>query len=130
MQALLDDHPGRAGCRRLADAVAHAAEEDGTRSVLERRFLTLCADHALPPPVVNATVEGLQVDFHWPHARLVVETDGHEHHGTRTAFERDRVRDERLVAAGLRVLRFTHRRVRREPEEVARSVRAALGSGA
>jgi hypothetical protein len=88
--------------------------DDRTRSPLEDAFLALCPE----PPVVNGKVEGLEVDFHWPDARLVVETDGHEHHGTRAAFERDRARDQRLVAAGWSVLRFTHRQVLGEPERV------------
>ena len=86
-----------------------------TRSPLEDAFLALCGDD---PPRVNETVEGLEVDFHWPRARLVVEVDGHEHHGTRVAFERDRARDQRLVAAGWTVLRFTHRQVLGEPAHV------------
>lgn len=96
-----------------------------TRSDLEQRFLEICRAHGLPRPRVNARVEGLEVDFLWPQAGLVVETDGHRHHGTRAAFERDRARDQRLIAAGYRVLRFTYRQVAAEPT-VARTVRSAL----
>ena len=67
---------------------------------------------------MNATIEGLEVDFHWPDVRLIVETDSHRHHGTRAAFERDRVRDQQLTVAGWRVVRFTHRQVLRTPEHV------------
>ncbi len=63
-------------------------------------------------------VEGLEVDFSWPERRLVVETDGHRHHGTRAAFERDRERDARLTAEGWRVARITHRRLTERPREV------------
>jgi very-short-patch-repair endonuclease len=86
------------------------------RSPLEAAFLNAC--RGLPQPRVNATVEGLEVDFSWPEQRLVVETDGHRHHGTRAAFERDRERDARLTAAGWRVVRVTHRRLAREPGAV------------
>jgi hypothetical protein len=86
----------------------------GPRSPLEEAFVALCPT----PPVVNGTIAGLEVDFHWPDAMLIVETDGHETHGTREAFERDRARDQRLTAAGWTVLRFTHRQVRGEPERV------------
>jgi very-short-patch-repair endonuclease len=54
-----------------------------TRSPLEDAFLALCERARIEPPVVNATVEGFEVDFHWPRERLVAETDGHRHHGTR-----------------------------------------------
>ena len=47
-----------------------------------------------------------------------METDGHRHHGTRAAFERDRERDALLTAGGWRVVRITHRRLALEPREV------------
>jgi hypothetical protein len=96
--------------QRLGEPVA----PHGPRSPLEAAFLELCPTE----PIVNGTVAGLEVDFHWPQARLVVETDGHEHHGTRAAFERDRARDQALVAAGWTVLRFTYRQVLEEPARV------------
>ncbi len=69
------------------------------------------------------------VDFVWPDTRLVVETDGHESHGTRQAFERDRRRDRRLMLLGYRVARFTWLDVERRPEEVARTVAALRSRG-
>ena len=45
--------------------------------------------------------------FSWPQARLIVETDGWQAHGTRAAFERDRVRDATLITANWRRLRMT-----------------------
>ena len=64
----------------------------------------------------------LRVDFLWRDARLIVETDGHATHGTREAFERDRLRDQRLIAAGWRVVRITWRQLTEEPERVARLI--------
>ena len=49
-----------------------------TRSELERRFLHLVRDAALPSPVVNRHQATHRVDFAWPNARLVVETDGRD----------------------------------------------------
>jgi very-short-patch-repair endonuclease len=94
------------------------------RSPLEAEFLDIC--RGLPQPRVNAVVEGLEVDFSWPEQRLIVETDGHRHHGTRAAFERDRERDAQLTAAGWRVVRLTHRRVAERREEVAELVELLL----
>lgn len=104
----------------LGGVVSQAALE------LEARFLVFCRVHHLPRPLVNSVVAGLEVDFFWPAARLVVETDGHAYHRTRHAFERDRRRDAELLVAGVRVLRLTHRRLVTEPREVARTVRALL----
>ena len=90
-------------------------EDIRTKSPLEDAFLKLCEGE---PPRVNELVEGIEVDFHWPAERLVVETDGREHHETRSAFERDRARDQRLAVAGWTVLRFTHRQVFEDPARV------------
>ncbi|HYH59643.1 MAG TPA: DUF559 domain-containing protein [Thermoleophilaceae bacterium] len=59
-------------------------------------------------------VENTEVDASWPAAKLIVELDSWEFHRTRAAFERDRARDAKLVAAGHRVLRFTWRQLRTE----------------
>jgi very-short-patch-repair endonuclease len=102
---------------RLAELAG--AIDPRLRSPLEAQLLALCRRRELPAPEVNVMVEGLEVDFSWPEQRLVVETDGHRHHGTRAAFERDRERDAQLTAAGWRVVRFTHRRVAERRDEVA-----------
>jgi very-short-patch-repair endonuclease len=64
-------------------------------------------------------MEGFTVDFAWRAHQLIVETDGWQAHGTRAAFERDRLRDGDLTTAGWRVLRVTWARVMREPRTVA-----------
>jgi very-short-patch-repair endonuclease len=58
----------------------------------------------------------------------VAETDGHRDHGSRAAFERDRRRDQQLVGAGWRVVRFTWRQVTASPETVAATLRRLLAS--
>jgi hypothetical protein len=98
----------------VAERLGEDVTPEGPKSPLEAAFLKLCDD----PPVVNGIVEGFEVDFHWPDAQLVVETDGHEHHRTRAAFERDRARDQALTAAGWTVVRFTYRQVLEEPARV------------
>jgi very-short-patch-repair endonuclease len=108
---------------RLDVAAALAPEPDLTRSELERRFLRLCRSHALPSPEVNARVGPYEVDFLWRDLRLVVETDGFRHHGSRAAFEADRARDARLQAGGYRVLRLTYRQLRDDPDAVVSLLR-------
>ena len=116
-----DEHPG---AKRLAEAAAHDLETT-TRSPLEDAFLELCDAWGIPRPRVNTIVEGYEVDFCWPDARLIVETDGFEHHGTRAAFERDRARDAALTVRGWRVLRFTEPQVRGDGRSCADVVLAA-----
>jgi very-short-patch-repair endonuclease len=97
-----------------------------TCSELEECFLVTCRKHRLPPPEVNVVIEGYEVDFVWRKQRLVVETDGHAAHGTRRAFERDRVRDLELTAARWRVVRVTHGRLMREADAVAKQLARLL----
>jgi len=120
-------HPGRA---RLTRAIDLYRDDELTRSDLEAVFLALCQDHAIPRPLVNHIIENDEVDFFWPHQRLVVETDGRGTHLTRAAFERDRDRDARLVALGYRVLRFTERQVTADTEIVAARLSALLPTSA
>jgi hypothetical protein len=123
---------GRKGAKTLQDLLAdHHPGDTITRSELEERFLALCATAGLPRPRVNAWIalrrgHAVQADFLWPARRLVVETDGHAAHGTRRAFERDRRRDQRLMAAGYRVMRCTWRQVVARPGEIAGTLAALL----
>jgi very-short-patch-repair endonuclease len=89
-----------------------------TRSEAERRLLALIRRAGLPLPETNVRVLGHEVDVLWRRQRLVVEIDGFGVHGTRAAFERDRARDARMMAAGYRVLRVTWRQLEDEPEKV------------
>jgi very-short-patch-repair endonuclease len=98
-----------------------------TRSEAESRFLDLVRQARLPEPSANHRVEGMEVDFYWRRARLVVEVDGFAFHGSVRAFEADRRRDARLVAAGLRVLRVTWRQLTGEPLAVIARVAMVLG---
>jgi restriction endonuclease-like protein/putative AbiEi antitoxin of type IV toxin-antitoxin system len=90
-----------------------------TRSELEEAFLRLCDDHGFPRPEVNARIEGIEVDFVWRDARLIVEVDGYSYHRSPSAFERDRERDAILTTSGWRVLRFTYAQVTYRPAWVA-----------
>jgi very-short-patch-repair endonuclease len=97
-----------------------------TRSRTERAMLKLMASAQLPRPRTNVPLHGYRADLLWPAAGLVVEFDGWDAHGHRLAFERDRKRDQVLLAAGLRVLRVTRRQLENEPVAVAARIAQAL----
>jgi very-short-patch-repair endonuclease len=101
--------------------------DDQDRTELERRFKAVCRRHSIPWPECQVIIGPYTVDFLWPDARLIVEVDGWEDHGTRLAFESDRARDAWLTSQGYRVVRFTWRQVTREGPEVAQVVRGILG---
>ena len=126
---LLDRHPRRRGRARLRRL--HAAEQGAvfTRSEAERRVRRLLAQAALPAPDVNAIVAGLEVDFVWRPERLIVEVDGYRYHSGRQRWERDRLRDQRLLAAGYRVLRISWLQVLATPIAVAVRIGQALAVG-
>jgi very-short-patch-repair endonuclease len=114
--------PGTRVLRELIGANASGF----TRSKAERKLRTLLRAAHLPEPRFNATVLGLMVDCVWPEHRLIVEFDGYDFHGHRRAFETDRARDARLLAAGYRVLRVTWLQLTREPYAVIATVASAL----
>jgi very-short-patch-repair endonuclease len=66
------------------------------------------------------------VDFLWPAHKLVLEVDSYDHHGDQAAFEADRARDQRLIAAGYRVTRITARQLEAEPLRVIARLASAL----
>ena len=58
----------------------------------------------------------------FPGAKLVVEVDGLAHHVTPDRFQADRQRQNRLVAAGWTVLRFTWRDLTERPGYVVATI--------
>src|SRR3954454_12200635 len=79
----------------------------------------ICRAARLPIPAFNASVAGEEVDAYWPEHRFVVELDGWEHHKTRADRERDLLKEERVKLAGYRFHRFSYRRLKNAPDEVA-----------
>jgi hypothetical protein len=117
-------HPGAGRLRRAI--VAYRPSPAFTRSSLERRFLALVKTAGLLAPSMNFNYAGLELDAFWPDERFAVELDVYETHGTRAAFERDRVRDEELKLAGVEVHRITGPHLDREPDRVIERVRTLL----
>jgi very-short-patch-repair endonuclease len=97
-----------------------------TRSDAEAQFLMLCHDHGLPLPLVNQPLHGVEADFHWPQAKLVVEVDGWDFHKERPQFEEDRRRGLVHSAAGFQVIRASATQVFHESDLVMRAVRQPL----
>jgi very-short-patch-repair endonuclease len=75
---------------------------------------------------VNTFIAGFEVDAFWAKERFAVEVDGWEWHRSRSAFERDPIRQEQLKLAGIDSIRVTARRLEREPEAVAARIAALL----
>lgn len=117
-------HPGMA---RLRHALAIYRDEPAfTRSRLERRFLDLVRQAGLPVPSMGFNEGGYELDAYWQPERFAVELDVYETHGSRAAFEDDRLRQENLKLMGIEMIRVTGPRLDREPKRVIERVAALL----
>jgi hypothetical protein len=102
------------GRRGAVSARLCLAEADGrAQSPLETRTRLRCVDGGVPPDELQLEVrdaDGYLLgigDLGWRAARLIAEADGRGPHGGPQAVHADRRRQNRLINAGWRVLRFT-----------------------
>jgi very-short-patch-repair endonuclease len=126
IDSLLSRCGGHTGAAPLRDALGIYRDPAFIRSLAERRLLALVKAAALPRPAMNTWVGEIEVDAYWERERFAVEIDSYEHHGTRAAFERDPLRHENLKLIGIDSIRFTARRIEREPRQVAARLKTLL----
>jgi hypothetical protein len=130
----LHNAQGRPGLKTLRRILAPWYTDDGTvpdvRSDFEALVLPRLIAMGLPRPTCNKALrvdgENLIVDFLWEDRRVVVETDGAASHQTPVAFQRDRKRDQILVAAGYRVARATWDQITHELDSVVTRISRTL----
>ena len=117
---------GRAGARRLRSLAALAAPAE---SPMETRLRWLLIQAGLPHPEVQTDLRDSseqfvgRADLYYPPARLILEYDGGNH---RERLVEDDRRQNLLINAGFRLLRFTAADIHRQPDVVVAQVRAAL----
>ncbi len=104
-------------------------------SVLERRLLGIVRTYELPDPLLQHEVWQAgrfvaRIDAAYPDRKIALEVDGYSAHSSRDAFQRDRTRQNRLVALGWTVLRFTWADVVDRPAMVAATIREAFARAA
>ena len=122
-----DSNKGAAGVLRLR-RLAKMAEP--AESPMETRLRWLLLKRGMPPPLTQTRLyDGAgrfvgRADLYYPAAHLVVEFDGGNH---RERLVSDDRRQNLLINAGFRLLRFTAADVHQRPETVAAQVMAALG---
>ena len=76
-----------------------------------------------PLPLLGVTY---YLDLAFPKIKLALEIDGWTYHSSPSAFERDRWRQNDLVLAGWRVLRFTPLMLTETPQAVVATVKRAV----
>ena len=126
IKAVIQRAPTRPGAPIIRTLLAAEDDSGYTRSRAERLLRDLIAKSNLERPLFNEPLLGYVVDALWPKQRLIVEVDGYTYHHHRTAFERDRARDQRLIAAGYRVIRVTWLQLRDRPIAVITTIAQAL----
>jgi hypothetical protein len=126
IESLLDRAGKHPGARKLRHATDPFREPAFTRSGLERHFLALVRKAGLPVPSSNLFLAGFELDMYWERERFAVELDTYRFHGGRTAFEKDRVRQEELKLAGIEMIRITDVRLEREPDVVMERLETLL----
>jgi predicted transcriptional regulator of viral defense system len=102
------------------------------RSPLEAKLLPILLESGVPRPECNIKLridagKPVEVDMLWRARRLVIEVDGEETHGTRGAFQSDRQRAQRLVAAGYRVAGISWLQAVNETAAVVARIKRMLG---
>jgi Transcriptional regulator, AbiEi antitoxin len=127
VDSLLARAGGHPGVGRLRRALAIYRPLPFTRSGLERRFLELVGEAGLPTPSTGFNELGYELDVYWREERFAVELDVYETHGSREAFESDRLRQENLKLGGIEMIRVTGPRLDSEPAEVIERVAVLLG---
>ena len=118
---------GRPGMSRLRSLALVAAPAE---SPMETRLRWILIEGGLPQPDVQTNLCDQtgrfvgRADLYYPTARLAIEYDGGNH---RERLIDDDRRQNLLVNAGYRLLRFTVADVQGRPDAVVAQVRAALG---
>jgi very-short-patch-repair endonuclease len=95
---------------------------------LEADFILVVREAGLEMPERQIRIGGNRIDFSYPDLRLRIELDGRWPHAQPEQFQRDRERDNKLVIAGDRVVRYTWYDVHSRPGYVVAQLRA-LGVG-
>jgi very-short-patch-repair endonuclease len=117
LRAALGAHRGELGVKKLATLLDRHTFRLSD-SDLEVLFRPLAVAAGLSIPQTKHWLLGYEVDFYFPDLELIVETDGLRYHRTPAQQARAAKRDQVHVAAGYRVLRFTHWQVAHAANEV------------
>lgn len=115
---------GRAGAR-AAEKLLRAAGEGGA-SEAERILLRLLRKACLTGWKTHVQSCGFEIDVAFIRERVAIEVDGWAWHRDAQRFAHDMERQNILVNAGWRVLRFSWHHLVNEPERVLREILSAL----
>jgi hypothetical protein len=127
LRGWIDSQAGRKGVRRAGRVLEFVDAK--AESPMETRLRMLLVLNGLPRPELQVTIrdeEGSPLgrpDLYYREQRLGIEYDGETH---RASLVEDNRRQNRLLMAGVRLLRFTAADVLRRPDSVLAHVRDML----
>ena len=124
-----NDHAGHRGMRNVRSVLGFV--DGAAESPMESRLRMVLVLGGLPRPKAQVTIRDRwgralgRPDLYYADQRLGIEYDGGTH---RESLAEDNRRQNRLLNAGVRLLRFTAADVLRDPETVVNHVRAELSA--
>ena len=127
LEQFLEQYPGRRGNKRLRVFAGNAAK--GILSPAEELAHEILTNAGVTGWEADVTLRDdlgilARVDIYFAAARLAIEIDGKNFHGA-DRFQADRTRDNLLISAGYRVLRFTWEDLTRRPRLVVARIEEA-----
>ncbi|MEW5740260.1 MAG: type IV toxin-antitoxin system AbiEi family antitoxin domain-containing protein [Myxococcota bacterium] len=120
--------PGLAFLRELVGR--YQGGEGPTESELEARVLELLEAAGVRAECqrrVEVAGRLRRLDFRIPGTPVIIEADGYAFHAGLQSFEKDRERNNALIARGFRVLHWTWAAIHERPEELLRELHRTLG---
>lgn len=123
--------PGAKKVRRVL--TEHYIGKTPTWSENEEALLAVTRSLGLPDPDVNQFIvlpdggPAIRVDFVWRDHKVIVEADSRRWHLSHQRQATDHRRDQRLVAAGWRVIRTTWGQIKHRPHELRETLLKLLG---
>ena len=127
-------HPTRPGAKAVRNVLeTHYIGRTPTWNENEEALLAITRPLGIPDPECNAFVilddggPAIRADFVWRDRRVAIEADSRKWHTSRQRLEQDRVRDQRLIAAGWTIIRTTWKQMTRRPHELRPLLLKLLG---
>jgi hypothetical protein len=105
----------------------------GAESPLESVSRVRLMDRGLPEPILQHEFHDARgfvarTDMWWPQWKLVGEADGLAKYATASDLKSEKIREDRLRALGVKVVRWTWEDIWQRPHEVAGRIRSAANS--
>lgn len=126
----LEDSPGRWGNRQIRRLSRHLGDQAHAESerTLHRLLRSGGITGWVPQWPFVAGGRRFAIDVAFPEQRLAIEIDGYAYHSSDDRFQRDRTKQNALIAAGWRVLRFTWADLAERPSYVIAQILQLLAA--